>query len=82
MRADQFIDGVQTIAIVANTAALIYIILRFDQAIRGADKGLRANITMMDEFRTEMRLQSERTERRIERLEDILKTKAIGETPH
>ena len=70
IRADQFIDAVQTVAIVANTAALIYIIWRFDEAIRGADKGLRANITKLDEFREEIRLQSDRTERRIERLED------------
>jgi len=69
---EAWIDGIQTIAIITNTAALIYVILRFDQAIRGADKGIRANITKLDEFRTEIRLQSDRTERRIERLEDGL----------
>lgn len=68
-RGDEFIDAVQTIAIVVNTATLVYIVWRFDQAIRGAEKGLRANITKLDEFRDEMRIQSDRSERRIERLE-------------
>jgi hypothetical protein len=68
-RGDEFIDAVQTIGILGNTAVLFYIVWRFDQAIRGAEKGLRANITKLDEFREEMRLQSDRTALRVERLE-------------
>jgi hypothetical protein len=35
-------DLFQTVAIIANTAVLVYIVLRFDQAIRGASKNLSA----------------------------------------
>jgi hypothetical protein len=66
---------IEAFGIITNTAVLIYIVWRFDQAIRGAEKGLRANIANIDEFRTEMRLQSDRTERRIERLENNINKK-------
>jgi hypothetical protein len=36
------VDLFQTVAIIANTAVLIYIVLRFDQAIRGASRTLNS----------------------------------------
>jgi hypothetical protein len=71
-RGDEVIDTIQTIGIVANTAVLIYIVWRFDQAIRGASKGMSAAIGQTEEFRLEFRQELERTWRRIEKLEDDL----------
>jgi len=76
-----FIDAVQTIAIVANTGALIYVIVRFDQAIRGADRGLRAAITKTDEARGEARQEFDRVWRRIERIEADIETKGRRREP-
>jgi hypothetical protein len=60
---------VQTIAIIANTAVLVYIVLRFDQAIRGASKNLSAVLKDGREFRQESRAEFDRVWRRLETFE-------------
>lgn len=62
-------DVFQTIAIVANTAVLVYIVLRFDQAIRGASKNLSAVLRDGREFRQESRAELDRVWRRLETFE-------------
>lgn len=70
MTAGVITDIFQTVVITIQTVVLLYIVLRFDQAIRGAAQGLRANIAQMDEFRVEMRMECDRMWRRIERIEE------------
>jgi hypothetical protein len=62
-------DVFQTIAIIANTAVLVYIVLRFDQAIRGASKNLSAVLKDGREFRQESRAEFDRVWRRLETFE-------------
>jgi hypothetical protein len=62
-------DLFQTVAIIANTAVLVYIVLRFDQAIRGASKNLSAVPKDGREFRQESRAEFDRVLRRLETFE-------------
>lgn len=62
-------DLFQTVAIIANTAVLVYIVLRFDQAIRGASKNLSAVLKDGREFRQESRAEFDRVWRRLETFE-------------
>ena len=62
-------DLFQTVAIIANTAVLIYIVLRFDQAIRGAAKNLAMLTKDGREARQESRAEFDRVWRRLESFE-------------
>jgi hypothetical protein len=53
----------------ASEAVLVYIVLRFDQAIRGASKNLSAVLKDGREFRQESRAEFDRVWRRIETFE-------------
>jgi hypothetical protein len=66
---DVIVDIFQTVAIVANTGVLVYIVLRFDQAIRGAAKNLNTVIKEGREFRQESRTEFDRVWRRLETFE-------------
>ena len=50
-------------------AVLVYIVLRFDQAIRGASKNLSAVLKDGREFRQESRAEFDRVWRRLETFE-------------
>jgi hypothetical protein len=63
------VDLFQTVAIIANTAVLIYIVLRFDQAIRGASKNLAMLTKDGRDARQETRSEFDRVWRRLETFE-------------
>jgi hypothetical protein len=63
------VDIFQTVAIVANTGVLVYIVLRFDSAVRGAAQNLNTVIKEGREFRQEARAEFDRVWRRLESVE-------------
>jgi cell division protein FtsX len=64
MRADQFIDAVQTVGIMISSGALIYVIMRLETTIRLAISDLSGVIKRQTEIERRLdALEAERFER-------------------
>jgi hypothetical protein len=64
MRADQFVDAVQTIGILTSSAGLIYVILRLERTIRLAISDLGGVIKTQTEVKRRLdALEAERFEK-------------------